>query len=310
LDDDAHVDDHSENFIPRPERPPRYKLNRDALSDEEWNYFLGLFLTDGCADLGEGKWRCHRIRFYFQGNEAALSWRTESLLERLGLRPRTSKLSQGEDMIAVRVYSASLYSFLPEKRSLLDDEDARSRFFHENNLFTSEKGIPFVAGLLDGDGSCRVDLFRRRLGHIRPWQWEFSQSRCPFLVEYLKTFVDSLAHLDCVRVTLRTHRKSWSTGSLSRVNFPKEAILAMLKAGIAFYSWKAIRWLSKVMELQDTKLSYMTLPEVARAVGVSRSAVLKWDKAGKLDSIRNSHWFYVSVAELERFIKTRSAKMT
>ena len=144
---------------------------------------------------------------------------------------------------------------------------------------------------------------------IRPWQWEFTQSRCPFLVDYLKPFVDSLAHMDCVRVTMRTRRKSWSTGSLTRVKFPKAAIIAMLDAGIAFYSWKAIRWLTKVMELQDARLSYMTLPEVALVAGVSRSAVLKWVKAGKLATVHNGRWFYVSVNELEHFMKTRSSKM-
>ncbi len=262
------------------------ELRVDALSSKEWSYLLGLFLTDGSADFwlrksGCGRWR---VRFYLQGGEKEIAHRVAELLTRLGLRPRFDRASKGESMITVRVLSKSLFNFLPDKKALAIDVAVRERFLAESGVFGLENGIPFLAGLLDGDGSCQVSVEKRkrRSGAVNFWKWCLCQDKLMFLLDYIERFVKSLAK-DEGSVRIEVAR----TGG-HRASIRKRGVVALLDSGIAQYSWKASRWLEKVARIQGERKKYLTTGQVAAMFGVCREYVRSQLEAGKVRYVRGT----------------------
>jgi hypothetical protein len=180
---------------------PREKpLNVDALSREEWNYIRGLFLADGSSSIHTDKKRGRRFRvgFCLQGNEEGIVERLVKMMKKVGMNPCVM-FPKGKDEIVVEIVSKALFRFLPCKSTLKSSDDAREEFYDENDLYDAANGIPFLAGLLDGDGTLKVYVERGRstgvgfLGDVALWTWSFTQRRYPFLANYVKTFVNSLS---------------------------------------------------------------------------------------------------------------------
>jgi hypothetical protein len=131
----------------------------DALSGEEWSYVLGLFFADGWCSVTKyrrGVGSRYPVGFDLQGGEGELAYKLIALLRRAGLNPRKVTGRQGKDMIEVVMASKPFLYFLPDKKNLSDNAVARRAFFERNKLYDIRFGIPFLAGLLDGDGSCSV----------------------------------------------------------------------------------------------------------------------------------------------------------
>jgi transposase-like protein len=262
------------------------ELKVDALSAEEKAYLLGLYFADGCADAGRrsGGGRRWRVRFFLQGNEKELADRAVELLSKLGLRPRFDKPRKGEWMLTVRVLSKALFNFLPDKQLLVDDTVVRDKFLAENGLSGVEEGIPFLAGLLDGDGFCQVSVEKKvhRAGAVNFWKWGIGQDRCMFLLDYVKRFVQLLTK-DERSVSVEVAR----TGR-HRVCIRKAGVVALLNSGIGEYSWKASRWLRQVAEIQGERMNYLTTGQVAAVFGVCREYVRSQLEAGKLRFVRGT----------------------
>jgi hypothetical protein len=88
-------------------RQPRYKLNMEALSTEEWNYVRGLYFSDGNRFVRRDGRKDYRILFFFQGDESELAVKLSAMLESAGLRPRIRR-DRHENMFVVWVSSRSL----------------------------------------------------------------------------------------------------------------------------------------------------------------------------------------------------------
>jgi excisionase family DNA binding protein len=206
-------------------------------------------------------------------------------------------------------------NLLPDKESLANAE-ARKKFFEENKLFTVEQGIPFLAGLLDGDGSFGPYVKKSPFERLDPWRWEFAQSksRMTFLVDYIKTFARSLAP-DSVTVRMMRRRggvvlgRKLPTDDLVNIRIRKSGIVSLLKAGIVRYSWKAERWSMAVANFRSERLTYYTTGEIARMLGVCLSTVGRWLDTGKMTYIRRKgsgnpnglSFRYIPIHEFQRF---------
>lgn len=291
------------------------ELNVSALSVEEWNYLRGLFLADGSSWIS--KWiskdnvnshrESHCVKFCFSGNdyEKASVCRVLEMLGRIGLKARAVR-DPRKNMISVLITSKSLRLFLPDKKVLKSDIAERERFFEENKLLDVELGVPFVAGLLDGDGYCGVSIIRpgrNFFQEVNKWTWSFSQRRYLFLIDYMKKFVSSIA-MDSV------HTKKVRSNGVVTICVRRLGIEALLDAGIAKYSWRVATWLSKVVEAQSERMSYYDVGHVRRVLGVSCQVVRNWLKSGKISHLRGrsmtrkstslSH-YYIPVEDVTKF---------
>lgn len=300
------------------------KLNVTALSALEWNYLRGLFLADGhsyvdkrVAKRMQGRRRrAYVVKYSLQGNEEQLARNIAAMLKRTELNSRVEKCSKRYEW-DVYVFSKQLLYFLPDKKSLVDVE-TRKRFFEENRLFTLEEGMPFLAGLLDGDGSFGPYVKKAPFNRLDPWRWEFAQSKCgmTFLVEYIEKFVESLVSNS---VIVRVKRgiggivdgRKLPAADLVSVRIRKSGILGLLEAGVARYSWKADRWLKATAEFRSERESYYSTGEAARMLGVSRATVVRWLNASRISYVRrrgsgNSKGLcfrYIPANEFQKFKK-------
>jgi hypothetical protein len=287
----------------------------DALSAEEWGYFLGMFLADGCAVRRTSKVRRrYAVEFSLQGDEIDIAGRLAEMLKRLGLKPCMMVGQRGEYKVNVRINSKFLVFRLPEKRRLVGDAVYRERFLGWWGLSTPLVSVAFLAGLMDGDGSCRVDDYGERLGCLRgrgigKWKWGFSQTKLPFLVDYVVRVLSSFAP-NSVNVYVRVKpggMKSYDVG------FRKSASVALLERGIAKHSLKVAGWERRVAELEKEWESkrYYTVNELARIANVDWHVVKKWIDGGRLKYQRKENtggggrnlWYFISRKEAEKFMK-------
>lgn len=270
------------------------------MSSEELAYLLGLFLADGCrrTRVNRRGSREFFVKFTLQGDEEELAWRVVGLLRRIGLNPSVECPRQSWALI-VKVWSRTLYEFLPNKELLLADDCCRQRFFDEFGLREARCSVPFVGGLLDGDGSCVVRVVRTRHG-IRlggVWNWSLVQSRYAFLAEYVYQFVGRLEGARrCVSV--------WRSGDKrgTHVFILKGGASALLEAGIGWYSWKVARWFRRIVEIRSMRHDLVTTTEAAKSVGVGYWTMYRWVRAGKVRCVRGSACCrsYIPVGEVQR----------
>ena len=283
----------------------RCKLNIPALSAAEWNYLRGLFLADGYSQVRPTKsgGRAFDIQFYLQaGEEKELAFRLRGLLRRAGMNPRVWKHSSLE-MITVQVYSKALLEFLPDKESLAS-VSKEEEFLEHYRLSTVEYGIPFLAGLIDGDGSCQVHIAKHTssIGTIKPWDWSLGQSKYPFLIEYAREFVESLAR-DSVRVWVDDRR---ANNSITAV-FRKRGILALLNTGITKYSWKTVRWLRRLGEARRERAKYLTTGQAARVLDISVDTVKKLLESREMEYFRGKGYStrrFILTADVQKLKET------
>jgi hypothetical protein len=136
-------------------------MDLGAVSAEERAYVLGLFFADGYMYRRRKSTR--ELTFCLQGDEEQIAERLAELFRRSGLFPRTYRLSRSDEL-RVTVVCANLLSFLPNKAELLHRgiDDAAVKQFISTEELEGDLGIPFIAGLLDGDGCCSVDYYTNR----------------------------------------------------------------------------------------------------------------------------------------------------
>jgi hypothetical protein len=228
-------------------------MDLNDLTNGERGYLLGLYLSDGC--LQKRSKRSYRVTFHLQGNEGKIANRVGELLRRANMKPSVS-YSKGENCIVVGASSRNLNEFFPNKDALKYDEQGRERFFDENGFHGVQNGVPFCAGLLDGDGTCRAYCYQWRhrktagsFGSIRV-RWKFSQNKLPFLIDFLHEFLESLApNSTCIASCFHVN-----TGRSERlVRFSNSGRKTLLEAGVGKWSWKAAECELKVSQLLKEK---------------------------------------------------------
>jgi hypothetical protein len=217
----------------------------DALSSAEWSYLLGLFLADGYSDTNP-RIQLYRVRFLLQGDEGDIASRVVGLLRRVGCNPRVER-QKGKDMLVVRVYSKVLLSFLPDKKTLRGGA-ASERFLLERRLHDPANALPFCAGLMDGDGTCRARPCRSRARVRQPCPgrfevyWRFTQTKLPFLRRFFEGFVESLAPGSTGR--------SYRNGRWEDVRVNEAGREALRRAGFELWSLKAAESFQQVSRLR------------------------------------------------------------
>jgi hypothetical protein len=290
----------------------------DALSSEEWGYFLGLFLADGYAIRRTSKVRRrYAVIFSLQGDEMDIAGRLVEMSRRLGLKPSMMVGERSEYKINIRVHSKFLVMLLPEKMWLVEDATYREKFLEKWKLFTAEVSVAFIGGLIDGDGWCEAEDKRERLGCLRgsginKWTWGFTQTKLPFLVDYIVRVLGSIAPN-----SVKVHERVKKGGKRSyEVRFRKSGTITLLERGIAKYSLKATRWTEKVAKLEsgwESERCY-TVNELARMARVNWHVVKKWIENGKLKYQRKEKrekvggggrnlWYFISGKEATKFMK-------
>jgi hypothetical protein len=155
---------HNGNADRRPGPRPR-EIRLDILSAEERAYLFGLYFADGCVmalrrSLGG-------IVFYLSEGEEELVGRIAALFRRLGLNPVVRHATNAR-MVSVSVSSVLLFHDLfPDKREFLGLELTDrlvSKWLLRQGLLDNvgrkapSLAVPFIAGLLDGDGRVVITL--------------------------------------------------------------------------------------------------------------------------------------------------------
>jgi excisionase family DNA binding protein len=294
-------------------RKPR-EINVGALSDEEWNYIYGLYLADGFSTVKKRKgksWLSYETTFSLHEDQLAIVQKLMKMLRSIGLSPHMIASPHGKREIDVHVYSKALVLLLPNKKALMNKTELGEEFLKKRDLFTVQNGIPFVAGLIDGDGHCKVKDFRSNhmKGGLARWIWRFKQSTLVFLVDYIGRFVELLS-LDGIRLTEEKRR---GRRKCSVAIFHKSGIIALLEKGIAKYSWKVGRWQEDVARLESEVKAYYSLGEVASTLGVSLRVVQNLVKIGKLKYERRvlvddeggrkrRPWYFISGETVDQFL--------
>ncbi len=293
----------------------------DALSSEEWNYVFGLFLADGYSYITRPRKACgsrYSVVFDFQGDEGELADRLITLLRKAGLSPwKNSCRGRRKDMIEVETSSKLFLGFLPDKKALSNHAVARRAFFERNRLYDVRFGVPFLAGLIDGDGSCWVSVKDDCCFGSVSTGWEFAQSRYMFLVEYVRKFVGSLAWAGVARGSVR---KGFG-GDVVRMRFRESGVRALVGSGIACYSWKVARWLREVALARSERAKYYTVGRAASVLGVSKHIVRRWLESGVMTWMRRRvkgrgrrqaalSYYHVPIAEVEKLRKKPDVKLS
>jgi hypothetical protein len=292
-----------------------YRMNNSALSCEDMSYLLGLFFADGCLYKKRKTSKTPTgLNWTLQGDEDGLATKLVALLRRADLNPHVY-FSRKWSEIIVAVNAVNLTEAFSVKTNLLD-QSAAWKFFEHKELLNVRCGIPFVAGLIDGDGTCRVTYRLRRksrggLGSIES-QWSFSQNRFRCLCEYLHRFILTLTASGSTYGTY--HRRRKKKESVEHVvSISKSGIAALLKHGIGDYSWKVERWQHDLADLQNRlsliRSSVHTVGQVARSLGLNKVTVWAWCKTGKVKTVQsgNGAWYLIPSKEVERLLESQNA---
>jgi hypothetical protein len=138
--------------------------------------------------------------------------------------------------------------------------------------------IPFIAGLIDGDGNvtAKLDGMRRSFFGWLKVEWSCSQTTFPFLVDFIHDYVNGLvAGGASVSVTL---------GGGRTVSILSSGRDALVRGGISRFSWKVANGLREIerirAKLAGWRSEFLRPREVADKLGLSSATVSNWCKIG------------------------------
>jgi hypothetical protein len=249
------------------------------LSCEERAYLLGLYFADGCK-VSSG------IQFTLAIYEWEIVHRIVEFFERQGLRPRVYSYPDRTKCIKVYINNVHVRSCFPDKReffSLVLDDSHVQRWVNRESL-EGNLGVPFIAGLLDGDGliSAKVEYGRTIFGSLHSY-WTFFQVSYPFLVDFIRRYINHL-------VPGGAHFNRAKEGEVVKISGQgREALIAN---GIAIWSVKVSKWIGEVEELRrqisDLKAEFLSPAEVAVRLqqAISRWTIREWCDRGYVRHIR------------------------
>jgi transposase-like protein len=268
-------------------------MNVKALTVQERSYLLGLFFADGSLNR-EKNLQGQPIRsvsYSFQGNEMGLAKKVLALLERAKLMPHLYK-ARSKNCLYVVASCTNLGIFFPNKKTILANAEERRKFFENSHLvFDLGNRVAFCAGLLDGDGSCDATAMKIRskratsVGGVHS-RWLFTQTSYPFLLEFFRTTVEYIA----AHSTSNVYRE----GSLCGVKVKRKGREALLRAGMAEWSWKAMTWTKSFSALKDAKYEErvtreklaenggIKLVDIAKILGIRPSILHRMYWSGRL----------------------------
>jgi hypothetical protein len=210
-----------------------------------------------------------------QGDEMSIAERVAGMLRRSGLNPRIY-CERGSYVIRLTATAMNLTVLFPVKGRVRSMSDVALRWVVEEGV-----EVPFVAGLLDGDGNTRVRYDSREsvFGYVCS-EWSFAQTKFPFLVDFFGDYVNGLV--------VRGASVSNSVG-VHIVSILRSGREALLLCGIAEWSYKVKDWLvrSESLErwLMDIRSRFLTTGQVALRLGIGRCWVAKLCRRGRIRHI-------------------------
>lgn len=259
-------------------------MNSSRLLSEEKAYLLGVYLTDGY--MRKRHRPTHELKIYLQGNEIEIADKIMNMFRRSGLNPRLEK-NPREYELTVIVTAKNLVSLFPEKKKLFSLPASKLRRWAIGERLYNDLGIPFIAGLLDGDGSCYVGYDRSCLLNISA-KWSLYQSKCQFLSVYLKEYVNKLV----LGGSTLAHIKCRGRKEAAMVTILKSGRDVLLRNGIAKWSFKVNRFVDRYEAINKQKLelssSFLRTGQVAIRLNVSAKTIENWCRKKRIKHLRIS----------------------
>jgi hypothetical protein len=173
----------------------------------------------------------------------------------------------------------------------------------------SELAVPFIAGLLDGDGFCLARFHGKGVfGHVDAG-WYFYQKSYPFLAEFLLEYVLRISRTGAMRTTGRE--------GIHNIVIRRAGRLALLERGIARWSFRVAKFLrdSEAISrrIADAKSRFLTPSEVVKRLHVDITTVTHWCKLNYVRHVRvrggscSAHHYrcLLPVEEVERLERER-----
>ncbi len=257
----------------------RLKMNIKALQPEERAYLLGLYFADGYLNP---RYKSTQIlNICFQGNERDLAKKTVEMFARSGLSPILTAPKR-LDEIVVSVSATNLLSFFPNKNRLVSLGIDPLKSWISDNQLNTELGVPFIAGLLDGDGFCRP-LHQRSgvFGSIQE-KWEFSQKKFPFLIDFLVQYIS--------KMTSNGASINHGRNGQRVVRVLASGREALFKVGISRWSFKVNRCRQEAEEMKrqilEVKSKFQTVSQAARVLHLPCNTLWKWCMHGQVKHMR------------------------
>lgn len=278
-------------------------MNVDVLSVGERAYVLGLYFADGC--MVKKNRSSFRVQFDLQGDERDIVGRIVGMFRRSGLNPCVYERFGGRNMFRVVVIGGNLPSLFPRKRVFLSSAEFGD-WVREKGFDGGELAVPFVAGLVDGDGTCLVQNKSKYIFGSPNLYWSFSQIKYKFLADYL---VEYVRRLGSGGVHFRDN-----LGRRARVvEFSQRGRDALVRAGIACWSFKVARCLKEFEEAKGEvlylKAKFWKPSQVAQRLHVTSITVHRWCKLGYIEKFlrirglkarRGSYSYLIPVEEIQR----------
>jgi hypothetical protein len=259
-------------------------MNLSRLLSEEKAYLLGIYLADGY--MRKRHKPTHELRIHLQGNEMEIADKIINMFRRSGLNPRLEK-NPREYELTVIVTATNLVSLFPEKKKLFSLPASRLRRWAIREHLYGDLGIPFIAGLLDGDGSCYVGYDRSSLLNLTV-KWSLFQSNCQFLSVYLKEHVNKLVLGGSTLAQIKSRGRK--EGAM--VTILKSGREVLLRNGIAKWSFKVNRFVGRYEAINRQKLeltsSFLRTGQVAIRLNVSAKTIENWCRKKRIKHLRIS----------------------
>jgi hypothetical protein len=229
-------------------------------------------LTDGSLYR---QWRsCWRVSFYLAGNEGELVEKVSGYLRLFGWKPEVRPPVKC-NYFTVRVSGSRSTPPFPDKKQFLSPDFDVWAWLSGEGL-DGKLSVPFVAGLLDGDGYCRASFHGRgAFGHVDA-RWSFTQKNYPFLAEFLLRYLGGVSPRSSVEAKGRRGVHEVLVLSAGR--------RALLERGIAKWSFKVAKFLDgfEVLKrrVEEARSRFLTPNQVAKKLHVDCTTVLRWCRLG------------------------------
>lgn len=248
----------------------------------DYAYLLGLYLADGSLSS-----KGNSIAFCLQGNEGDIVDRVVSILRHMSINPTVNVEKDRRNMIRVNGCASNLFSFFPRKKVVLDGNVDEFLFFLKERklLEVGDRLIAFLAGLLDGDGSCYVTLRNNKEGRYVfshgsvETHWTFTAVSYPILALYVLFAIRSLLG-GSASLSVVNHKD----GNMHVVRVLNDGIVRLLNHGFYEHCWKARVWAERYSGLREIQMRsrHHSLKDVAKLLEVSLGFCAKLFKLGLL----------------------------
>jgi hypothetical protein len=205
----------------------------------------------------------------------------------MSVNPKVTVERERRNMILVNGSASNLVSFFPRKKVVLYGNSGEFLFILKESklLEVGDQLIAFLAGLLDGDGSCYVTLRNDKGGRFVfshgtvENHWTFTAVSYPILAHYVLFAIRNLLG-GAASLSVFNHKD----GKMHVVRILNEGIVRLLNHGLYEHCWKARVWAERYSGLREIQMrsKHHSSKDVAKLLEVSSGFCTKLFKLGLL----------------------------